>query len=107
MAAPFCILVVDDEPSIRSQLEEALQEAGFETAGAGDGRAAAELAQQRAFDLCLTDVKMPVLGGLELLARLGEQSPETMVILMTAFGELDSAVAALRLGAVIRAPRRW
>ncbi|HEX6810728.1 MAG TPA: sigma-54 dependent transcriptional regulator [Planctomycetota bacterium] len=96
----FRILVVDDEPAIRAELEEALQEAGFATAGAGNGSAAASLAQQQSFDLCLSDVRMPGSGGLDLLRRLTEASPETMVMLMTAHGELDTAIEALRLGAV-------
>ena len=96
----FRILVVDDEASIRSQLEEALQEAGFETRGAGDGRAAVELALQDSFDFCLSDIRMPGLGGLDLLRHFGQTSPETMVILMTAHRELDTAIEALRLGAV-------
>ena len=96
----FRVLVVDDEPSIRSQLEESLQEAGYETRGAADGSEAAELALQHSFDLCLSDIRMPTMGGIELLKRLGETSPETMFILMTAFGGLDTAIEALRLGAV-------
>jgi DNA-binding NtrC family response regulator len=96
----FRILVVDDEPSIRSQLEEALQEAGYLTQGAGDGRAAADLALQDSFDFCLSDIRMPGLSGIELLKHFGETSPETMVILMTAHRELDTAIEALRLGAV-------
>jgi DNA-binding NtrC family response regulator len=94
------ILVADDEPGIRAELEEALQEAGYETQGAGDGREAAELAIQRSFDLCISDVRMPSMGGIDLLRRLGETSPETMVILMTAYAELDTAIEALRYGAV-------
>ncbi|HVR75322.1 MAG TPA: sigma-54 dependent transcriptional regulator [Planctomycetota bacterium] len=94
------ILIVDDEPSIRAELEEALEEAGYETHGAGDGRAAADLALQHSFDLCLSDIRMPSLGGIELLRQLRETSPETMVILMTAHAELDTAIEALRLGAV-------
>jgi DNA-binding NtrC family response regulator len=94
------ILVVDDEPTIRAELEEALEEAGYQTHGAGDGRAAADLALQHSFDLCLSDIRMPSMGGIELLKRLGETSPETMVILMTAHAELDTAIEALRLGAV-------
>jgi DNA-binding NtrC family response regulator len=94
------VLVVDDEPAIRAELEEALQEAGFETQGAADGAAAIELALRRSFDLCLSDIRMPGIGGLELLKRLAATTPETMVILMTAHGELDSAIEALRLGAV-------
>ena len=96
----FRILVVDDEPAIRAELEEALQEAGFATQGAGNGGSAAGLAQQQSFDLCLSDVRMPGSGGIELLRRLTEASPETMVMLMTAHGELDTAIEALRLGAV-------
>ena len=96
----FAVLVVDDEPSIRAQLEESLQEAGYQTQGAGDGREAAELALQHSFDLCLSDIRMPSMGGIELLKRLRETSPETMFILMTASGGLDTAIEALRLGAV-------
>ena len=96
----FRILVVDDEPAIRAELEEALQEAGFATEGAGDGRKAAELALLRSFDLCLSDIRMPASSGIELLRQLAAASPETMVILMTAHGELDTAIEALRLGAV-------
>ncbi len=96
----FRVLVVDDEPAIRAQLEESLQEAGYETRGVGDGREAAELALQHSFDLCLSDIRMPSMGGIELLKRLAETSPETMVMLMTAHGELDTSIEALRLGAV-------
>jgi DNA-binding NtrC family response regulator len=96
----FAILVVDDEPAIRAELEEALQEAGFATQAAPDGAAAAEAALQRSFDLCISDVRMPVATGLELLQRLHATSPETLVMLMTAHGDLDGALAALRLGAV-------
>ena len=96
----FRILVVDDEPSIRSQLEEALQEAGYSTQGAGDGRAAAEMALQDSFDFCVSDIRMPGMSGIELLRKFGETSPETMVVLMTAHRELDTAIEAIRLGAV-------
>jgi DNA-binding NtrC family response regulator len=95
----FRILVVDDEPAIRAELEEALQEAGFATQSAGDGSAAIELAQQQSFDLCLSDIRMPSASGIELLQRLAASSPETVVMLMTAHGELDTAIEALRLGA--------
>jgi DNA-binding NtrC family response regulator len=96
----FRILVVDDEPAIRAQLEESLQEAGYQTESAGDGAQALDLARQQSFDLCLSDIRMPAMTGMELLAHLAEASPETMFMLMTAYGGLDSAVEALRLGAV-------
>jgi len=94
------ILIVDDEAAIREELEEALREAGFETKTAPDGRAAAELALADSFDLCLSDIRMPEMGGVDLLKRLGEVSPETAVLLMTAFAELETALEALRHGAV-------
>ncbi len=96
----FRILVADDEPAIRAELEEALQEAGFVTHAAADGAAAAELALQSSFDLCLSDIRMPSMTGTELLRRLATTCPETMVMLMTAHGDLDTAIEALRLGAV-------
>ena len=96
----FRILVADDEPAIRAELEEALQEAGFVTVAAADGAAAAELALHSSFDLCLSDIRMPSMTGTELLRRLAATCPETMVMLMTAHGELDTAIEALRLGAV-------
>src|SRR5690606_38929845 len=78
----------------------ALQEAGFATQAAADGAAAADAALARSFDLCISDIRMPVANGLELMQRLAASSPETIVMLMTAHGDLDSALAALRLGAV-------
>jgi DNA-binding NtrC family response regulator len=93
------ILVVDDESAIREELEEALREAGHETRSAPDGAAAAELALSTSFDLCVSDIRMPSMGGVELLKRLGETSPETAVIVMTAYAEVETAIDALRFGA--------
>ncbi len=94
------VLVVDDEAAIRAEIEEALQEAGFETRAAADGKAAAELALATSFDICLSDIRMPTMGGVELLKHLGATSPETAVLLMTAYAELETALEALRHGAV-------
>ncbi|MHC4598024.1 MAG: sigma-54-dependent transcriptional regulator [Planctomycetota bacterium] len=94
------ILVVDDEEFIRDELCEALQDEGFETQSAGDGQAALDLARNGAFDLCISDIRMPVLDGIGLLKKLREVSPETMVIMMTAYAELQTAIDALRFGAV-------
>ena len=93
------ILVVDDEAAIRGEVEEALQDAGFETRSAPDGKAAAEMALADSFDICISDIRMPSMSGVELLKRLGETSPETAVILMTAYAELETALDALRYGA--------
>jgi DNA-binding NtrC family response regulator len=94
------ILIVDDESAIREGLEEALREAGYDTRSAPDGRAASEMALADSFDLCLSDIRMPEMGGVDLLRRLGETSPETSVLLMTAYAELQTALDALRYGAV-------
>jgi len=94
------ILIVDDEVAIREGLEESLREAGFDAKAAPDGKAAAELALADSFDLCLSDIRMPEMGGVDLLKRLGEISPETSVLLMTAYAELQTALDALRYGAV-------
>ncbi|HXG61723.1 MAG TPA: sigma-54 dependent transcriptional regulator [Planctomycetota bacterium] len=94
------VLVADDEAAIRAELEEALQEAGFETRAVADGRAAAEAAMETSFDLCVSDIRMPGLDGIELLKRLAQVSPETMVLLMTAHADLGTAIDALRHGAV-------
>ena len=93
------ILIVDDEEFIRDELSEALEDEGYATECAADGQAAAELAMKNAFDVCITDIRMPAMNGIELLKRLGETSPETMVIMMTAYAELQSAIDALRYGA--------
>ena len=93
------LLIVDDEAAIRDELEEALQEAGYDTRTAPDGKAAAALALTDSFDICISDIRMPSMGGVELLKRLGETSPETAVILMTAYAELETALDALRYGA--------
>ncbi|MBL8842909.1 MAG: sigma-54-dependent Fis family transcriptional regulator [Planctomycetes bacterium] len=94
------ILIVDDEAAIRDELAEALDDAGYETARAPDGAAAAALIAAEAFDLCVSDVRMPGMGGIELLRHVARTSPETLVLLMTAHAELQSAIEALRLGAV-------
>ncbi|MHC5079078.1 MAG: sigma-54-dependent transcriptional regulator [Planctomycetota bacterium] len=94
------ILVVDDEEFIRDELCEALQDEGYDAVSAPDGQAAVEAAQQSAFDLCISDIRMPVLDGIGLLKKLHETSPETMVIMMTAYAELQTAIDAMRFGAV-------
>jgi formate dehydrogenase subunit gamma len=96
------ILVVDDEESIVSGFLRALElEHGrFEVVGAGSGEAALELLTASAFDLAFVDLKMPGLDGLAVLARAREVSPRTDVILMTGYGSVDTAVRAMKDGAV-------
>ncbi|MBI5378658.1 MAG: sigma-54-dependent Fis family transcriptional regulator, partial [Nitrospirae bacterium] len=93
------ILVVDDERSQREILRAILREEGYEVAAASGGAEALRMAEEAAFDLVLTDLKMPDLDGLGLLTRLQAAHPTLRVIIMTAHGTIDSAVEAMRRGA--------
>ncbi len=93
------ILVVDDEASARSGLEKLLKQSGYDVATAGDGVAALEVAASYAPDVVVTDLKMPNMDGMALLAKLREQDRDLPVIVTTAFGDVNVAVQAMRQGA--------
>ena len=93
------ILVVDDEANARTALAELLRDDDFEVATAADGFKALGKYQNLAPDVVLTDLKMPGMSGLELLNKLNASEHRCEVIIMTAFGAVDSAVAAMRAGA--------
>jgi DNA-binding NtrC family response regulator len=93
------ILVVDDEVNARTALHELLRDEGYAVETAADAFKALGKAAEFAPDLVLTDLKMPGMDGLQLLARLHETDPELPVVVMTAFGEVESAVRAMRSGA--------
>jgi two-component system, NtrC family, response regulator AtoC len=93
------ILVVDDEEGIRSFLAEALEGAGHQVTQAADGAAAAKLLDERGFHLLVTDLKMPGMDGMALLAKVKAEQPETEVLVLTAHGSVDGAVEAMKLGA--------
>jgi DNA-binding NtrC family response regulator len=93
------ILVVDDEPSIRKVLEAHLTRDGYAVDAAADGTAAVGLLAERPYDLVISDLKMPHMGGLELLAHVRQQLPGLPLIVVTAHGTVDVAVEALKLGA--------
>ena len=97
---PRKVLVVDDDPSILTMTEDLLTEAGFEVGKCASGREALDRLQAQEWDVVLTDLQMPGVDGLELLAAVREQSPDTPVIIMTAFGMIQSAVDAMRAGAL-------
>ncbi len=94
------ILVVDDDPSILDMTEDLLTEAGFEVTKCGSGEEALELAEERDWDVVLSDLQMPGIDGLDLLAEMRERRPHTPIILMTAFGTIQVAVSAMRAGAL-------
>jgi DNA-binding NtrC family response regulator len=93
------ILVVDDEQGLCAGLQEALQREGHQVDAVTDPQAALKLATENLYDLVISDIKMPGLGGLELLTRVREKHPDTLFILMTAYGTVESAVAAMKQGA--------
>lgn len=97
-AVRHLILVVDDEAAQR-QFMRAVLERDYQVWSAANGEEARQLMQNRGFDLVITDQRMPGMSGLELLAWIREHQPEVPVVLLTAFGSIDSAVEAMKLGA--------
>ena len=93
------ILVVDDELSMREFLKILLEKEGYHVTTAAEGRTAFELAEQHPFDLVISDIRMPGMTGLELLARLKQLKADIGVIMITAFASPDDAVAAMKNGA--------
>jgi two-component system response regulator PilR (NtrC family) len=93
------ILVVDDEKSMREILQIFLRNEGYEVTTANNGEVAVEALKKDIFDLVITDMKMPRMDGLELIKNIKEMTPETAVILITAFGTTESAIDAMKHGA--------
>ncbi|MBI2155262.1 MAG: sigma-54-dependent Fis family transcriptional regulator [Candidatus Rokubacteria bacterium] len=93
------ILVVDDERSMREVLFSMLKKEGYDVTVADGGEAAIEAVRREPFDAIITDVRMPKVDGLQVLRAIKELSPDTMVIMITAFGSSETAVEAMKLGA--------
>jgi DNA-binding NtrC family response regulator len=93
------ILIVDDEPNVLNIIKEAVSTAGFEVTACQSGEEALPLLETHPPDLLLTDLRMPGISGMELLGRAREHSPDTQVIILTGYGDMKSAVEAIRLGA--------
>jgi len=93
------ILVTDDERIIRESIAEFLQTEGFETFVASNGEEALEVIKKNDIDLLISDVRMPGIDGIELMNEVNLLSPETLIILMTAFASVETAIQALRSGA--------
>jgi two-component system response regulator HydG len=93
------VLVVDDEEPNRIALERIFEREGWEVRSAADGRAALEVLREGGVGVVVTDLKMPGMGGMELLRAARQVSPETQVILVTAYGTVDTAVEAMKDGA--------
>jgi DNA-binding NtrC family response regulator len=93
------ILIVDDEPLIRDTLAEYLTQEGFTVTSCADGETALRLAAGQRFDVVLCDVQLPDMDGLEVLDHLLKISPQTFVLLITAYATVENAVAAFQRGA--------
>lgn len=93
------ILIIDDEPHLPHQFARYLRKHGYEVEIAADGEAGLQVLQKKNIDLVLLDLRLPRIGGLEVLRRLRDYDQELPVIMLTAYGDVQTAVAAMKLGA--------
>ncbi len=93
------ILIVDDEPDIRELLEITIGRMGLKTAAADSVAAALTLLKKHEFALCLTDMKLPDGNGMEIIQHIQQHAPQTPVAMITAFGNVETAIGALKAGA--------
>jgi two-component system response regulator AtoC len=94
------VLVIDDEPNMRHMLTALLEKAGYAVTVAADGVDGLSILESKAFDLILCDVRMPRMDGLSFLKQITEQGLNSTTIVMSAYGTIDTAVEAMKLGAV-------
>src|ERR1051325_11885482 len=93
------VLIVDDDPSMRTALMESVRRLGYDVQGAIDGADAVERVGRSKPWLVVTDLKMPRLGGLDLIKEIKSRAPHTLMVLMTAYGTVETAVEAMKYGA--------
>ncbi len=93
------VLVIDDKESVRQMLSKTLESEGYEVDVARDGMDGLRKAKEKRFDLVLTDLKLPQMDGLEVLSSMKELDPDLSVIVMTAYGTIETAVQAIKQGA--------
>ena len=93
------VLVVDDEILMRNFIEATLSRKNLEIITTDKGKSAIELIKNQSFDLVITDMKLPDITGIDVLKKVKEVSPDTIVVVITAFGSIENAVEAMRLGA--------
>lgn len=98
--SPYTILIIDDEPMQLKALSGFLKKQGFEVQTTTSGLAGIQLVQQHPIDLVITDYKMPDRNGLEVLQEVKNINPEVDVVVMTAYGSIDSAKEAMKAGAI-------
>ena len=93
------IMVVDDELIVRESLYHWFKKAGHVVEAASSGMEALEILEKKPFEVLFVDMKMPRMNGLDLLKRVKENYPDTMVIIITAYGSIETSVEAMKLGA--------
>ena len=93
------ILLIEDEPRLRHNLEVLLMEEGYRVASAEDGAEGIHKLQQEPFDLVITDVVMPEIDGFQVMEYLRDYYPDAAVVAITAYASTESAIEALRRGA--------
>ena len=96
---PYSILVVDDDDAVAVVLTSLLQQAGFESVACSSGASALEVLKKRDFDVVITDLKMPKMDGMQLLAEIRQHDANQPVLMLTAHATIELAVEAMRLGA--------
>lgn len=106
MANKAAVLVIDDEPSVADALGMILGESGYEVIVAATGLSGLEQADHKRFDVTITDLRLPDISGLEVLARIREKDPTTIVIVITAYSTQEVVAELLDHGAmqVLRKP---
>jgi DNA-binding NtrC family response regulator len=93
------ILLVDDDASLRRVLAHHLMEAGYQVLTAANGKEGLDVFTENQVEMVITDIQMPELNGLELMQRLSAMSPDVVVLVITAYGSIETAVEAMKLGA--------
>ena len=94
------ILLVDDEPLMRLSMVDALEAIGYDVHAAASGTEGIDAIWQKRFDLVITDLRLPGADGLTVLKAAKDKAPETEVVVITAHGSVDTAVGAMKLGAI-------
>lgn len=95
----FDILAIEDDRRMRELLMEILSRNGCSVSPAKNGEERLDFLERRNFDLVITDLKMPDIDGITILSRAREINPESLVIVITAYGTVESAIEAMKLGA--------
>ena len=99
MSEPCRILTIEDEDTVRKSIVAYLEDSGFEMIEADNGRAGIEMFEQERPDVVLCDLRMPEVDGLQVLAHIAAESPETPLIIVSGTGDISDAIQALKIGA--------